>query len=187
MMGKEYREKLTFLVERARDDQEEAKEQFRSALEEFSALIDFQGGDLQDKYEDLQAQYESSKEQAGRVEDRIEHIESVARKLFREWERELEEYESDKLRRASEKKLDETREQYRKFIDSMQRAEEKMDPILTRLNDQVLFLKHNLNANAIASLDDTVITLESDVNTLIKDLETSIAEANDFIKAMGIE
>ncbi len=187
MMGKEYREKLTFLVEHARDDQEEAKKQFRSALEEFSSLINFEGGDLQDKYEELNKQYERSKSQAQQVKGRIAAIESVAKKLFREWEKELELYESDNLRSSSEKKLDATKVSYEKFIDSMKRAEGKMDPILSRFNDQVLFLKHNLNASAIASLEKTVIELESDVTQLVEDLEKSIAEANALIEAMGIE
>ena len=96
-------------------------------------------------------------------------------------------YESENLRRSSEKKLDATKESYEKFIDSMKRAEGKMDPILSRFNDQVLFLKHNLNASAIASLEKTVIELESDVTQLVEELEKSIAEANALIEAMGIE
>ena len=67
----------------------------------------------------------------------------------------------------------------------MQRAESKMAPVLAAFSDQVLYLKHNLNARAIASLDDTVIELEGEIAGLIADMEASIAEANTFIDAMG--
>ncbi len=187
MIGKEYREKLVYQVERARDDQEDVKKQFRSTLEEFASLVDYEGGDLQAKYEDLKSQYDYSKEQAEKLKNRINAIETVSSKLFDEWEEELDLYESDKLRRSSQEKLRKTKDRYNEFIRSMKRAAEKMEPVLSRFNDQVLFLKHNLNANAIASLEGTVVSLESEVAQLVEELEKSIAEANEFIKEMGIE
>ena len=51
-------------------------------------------------------------------------------------------------------------------------------------HDQVLYLKHNLNAKAIASLQTELVSVEAEVNSLIKDMEASIKEANSFISAM---
>jgi hypothetical protein len=67
----------------------------------------------------------------------------------------------------------------------MKAAEAKMDPVLAAFKDQVLFLKHNLNARAIASLQDTVGRVESDVQRLVAEMEASINEANTFIQQMG--
>jgi hypothetical protein len=67
----------------------------------------------------------------------------------------------------------------------MRAAEQKMQPVLVAFNDQVLFLKHNLNAQAIASLQTTAAGIETDVNRLIEDMEKSIAEANSFIEEMN--
>jgi hypothetical protein len=67
----------------------------------------------------------------------------------------------------------------------MRRAEDKMQPVLNAFRDQVLFLKHNLNARAIAALEGTVASLEAEVATLILDMEASIEEANRFIDEMG--
>lgn len=53
--------------------------------------------------------------------------------------------------------------------------------------DQVLFLKHNLNARAIASLKGNVASIESDIAVLIREMEASIREANRFIDAMNVE
>ena len=183
-VGVHKRDVLVSRVEAARDDQEEAKEQFQSALEAFSAVAEFDGGDLERVYKKLNDEYERSERKAKDVRDRIAAVEDVSEALFAEWEQELELYSSQDLRRSSERTLQKTRRRYEAMIQAMHRAEGKMPPVLTRLHDQVLFLKHNLNARAVASLEGTVVALESDVGRLIRELEASIAEANDFIDSL---
>ena len=171
-------------VEDARDSQEEAKEQFQSALEQFSSVLGFKGGDLEDKYNKLKVEYDKSEAKANEVTDRIDAVEDVSEALFDEWEDELDQYSSASLRRDSEKKLTATRRQYKQLIRAMHRAEKKIKPVLTALHDQVLYLKHNLNAKAIASLQSELVTVESDIADLVREMEKSITEANSFIKTM---
>lgn len=171
-------------VEAARDSQEEAKEQFQSALEQFSAVLNFKGGKLEDKYKTLQAEYDKSEAKANEVKDRIDAVEDVSEALFDEWEDELDQYTNMTLRRDSERKLAQTRRQYDGLIKAMRKAEAKIDPVLRALNDQVLYLKHNLNAQAIASLQSELVAVESDIADLIQEMEKSIGEANSFIKTM---
>ena len=109
----------------------------------------------------------------------------MARALFDEWEEELDQYDDDELRLSSEIQLRDTQKRFAVLLRAMKRAEGKMDPILVVFRDQVLFLKHNLNARAVASLEKTAAALESDVAALIADMEASIREANAFIEAMG--
>ena len=66
----------------------------------------------------------------------------------------------------------------------MKRAERKIDPVLSAFQDQVLYLKHNLNAQAIASLQSELASIEIDVARLIKEMEASIKEADSFIRTM---
>jgi chromosome segregation ATPase len=185
--GVHKRDVLVDRVEDARDDQEEAKEDFRSALEKFAEVVNVQGGDLETKYKQLNAEYERCQSGAQRVSNRIESVEDVAEALFEEWEAELAQYTSSDLRAASERQLDDTRDRYRQLIGAMKRAESKMQPVLAAFHDRVLFLKHNLNAQAIASLQGEVVSLEQDVAQLISDMEASIAEANAFIDSMSGE
>ena len=56
-----------------------------------------------------------------------------------------------------------------------------MAPVLSRLKDQVLFLKHNLNARAIAGLKTEADKIQSDIESLVKDMNTSIAHADAFM------
>lgn len=172
-------------VEKARDSQEEAKEQFKSALEEFSSVLSFKGGDLEEKYNKLNDEYEKSEEKASDVKKRIDAVEDVSEALFDEWEEELEQYSSQSLRRSSETKLRKTQKQYKQLISAMKRAEKKIAPVLSAFRDQVLFLKHNLNAQAIASLQSELVSVEANVAALIKEMEASIAEADIFIKTIA--
>jgi hypothetical protein len=186
-LGYHKRDLMVNRVESARDAQEDAKDQFESALEKFSSVLQFDGGDLEDKYDQLKAAYDRSAARAQTVSDRIESVEDVAADLFAEWETELSEYSSDNLRRSSARKLKQTRRQYAQLIGAMKRAESKMDPVLVAFHDQVLFLKHNLNAKAIASLQTELVSVEAEVNSLIKDMNASIKEADAFISAMAKE
>lgn len=183
--GVEKRDILVDRVQDARDEQEDAKEQFKSALDRFTEVINFEGGDLEAKYRKLDSEYQRSLSDARAVRDRIDAVENVASALFREWEAELGEYSNASLRRSSEQKLQSTQIQYDRLIAAMHKAESRMDPVLEALQDQVLFLKHNLNAKAIASLEDELVSVETDVGRLIREMEASIAEADQFIRSMG--
>ncbi len=182
--GVHKRDILVDRVEEARDGQEEAKEQFASALEQFTAVVGFKGGDLQSKYKDLKSELESSEDRAKEVTERIDSVENVAAALFGEWEEELEQYSDPNLKRRSEEQLRDTRRTYRRMLSAMHRAESKMEPVLSVFRDQVLYMKHNLNARALASLEGVAAELDTDVAALIRDMQTSIDEANAFISRM---
>jgi hypothetical protein len=178
------REVMVYRVSKARDTQQETKEQFKSALEQFTALTRYQGGDLETIYKRLNTEYEDSVKQADLVKKRISDIEDVSDALFREWETEITQYNNVSFKSSSQQKLNTTKVQYRQLITAMKNAEAKLPPILSVFKDHVLFLKHNLNANAIASLKNELGSIKTDVNNLINAMEKSINEANAFIKTM---
>src|SRR5688500_11771316 len=146
------REILVDRVEETRDAQNEAKEQFASALEHFLAVTKADGGELQRKYDSLNREFARSETRAQAVRERIKEVEDVAEALFREWKDEMKQYSSATLRRESERELERTRDRYDELIAVMNRAADRMEPVLATFRDQVLFLKHNLNARALASL-----------------------------------
>ena len=175
------RDILASRVEAARDSQEAAKEEITDALTEFGRVVSYQGGDLEAQYRKLAAQLEDGEEAAAAVRARIRDVENVAEALFDEWQDELAQYSSANLRTQSEKQLRETRARYATLIGAMKRAESRLEPALQPLRDQVLFLKHNLNARAIAGLQGEVARVDVQVNQLVAELNAAIAEANRFI------
>lgn len=184
--GIEKRDILMDRVEEARDSQEDAKEQFASALEQFTTLLNFDGGELQRVYDRLNTEFERSERRAEEVSDRIRAVENVSEDLFDEWEDELDLYTDQNLRASSERTLRQTRLRYGQVVDTMHAAENTMIPVLNAFRDQVLFLRHNLNSQAIASLRSEVTSIENDIATLIEEMEASIDESNRFLEELQL-
>ncbi len=178
------RDILVDRVEDAQQAQEKAKEKVVSAYEEFTKLVKVNGGDLEATYKRLNKTVKKTEKSAREVDKRIAAIDKVAKDMFDEWRDELKQYSSATLRKSSAEKLRDTQRRYQRMITSMRRARERIDPVLHVFQDHVLFLKHNLNARALAALKSEVGSIEGKVDRLIEEMEKAIAEADAFIKTM---
>lgn len=183
-IGFHKRDILVNRVEASRDAQGEAQETFQSALEQLVALIEYDGGDLEKIYRETERNYTRAESAATDVRDRVQAVEDVAEALFEEWEAEIEEYGSASLKASSQRKLHETRERYAVTIEAMRASTRKMDPVLASLKDNVLYLKHNLNARAVSAIRVEFETIERDIRILIDDMQRSIASSQAFIESM---
>lgn len=183
-VGVHKRDIMVDRVKAARDTQKDTKEQFVSAMEQFRSVVAFSGGDLEREYNRLDTTLKRSEQGAADVRKRIRAVEDVSEALFKEWREELKQYSSQALRASSQKKYDTTRARYSELIASMKRAEGKLEPVLVPLRDQVLFMKHNLNARAIAGLSSEVVNVQVNVDRLVRDMDIAIAQADRFIATL---
>lgn len=184
-LWKEPREILVDRVEDARDAQQETVEEFHTALEQFKSVTQFDGGDLESQFNVLNKAFERSEAATRNIHHRVEQVVTATNRLLEEWRDELAQYHDGSMRQRSERQFDLTRQQADAMIAAMRRAEAKTKPVLDVFRDQVLFLKHNLNMQAITSLEKQTAGIETDVASLIREMEKSIAEANQFIRSMG--
>jgi ElaB/YqjD/DUF883 family membrane-anchored ribosome-binding protein len=175
------RDILVTRVKSARDAQSEAKDEITDALTEFRKVVNVPASELESQYKILAAQLEDSEQAAEAVHSRIAGVEDVAEALFNEWQGELAQYSDARLRAKSEQQLAQTRQRYSQMMAAMKRADAKLEPALRPLRDQVLFLKHNLNAQAVAGLKGEVVQVDAEVNRLVAELNRAIAEADKFI------
>ncbi len=171
-------------IENTQEAQEEAQQQFKSALERFQSVVNFDGGSLEDAYNQLNDEYESSLAAARNVRSRIQGIKDVSEALFEEWEEELTLYKSSKLKQDSARKLKDTRRHYQQMVSSLERSESQMQPVLDAFQDQVLYLKHNLNANAIAALKGEFGSIKADIERLIREMQASIEQSRKFVETL---
>ncbi len=178
------RDLLVERVEDARDAQQQAKQQFQNALERYRSVVRMNGGELEKRYEALDAEYRASEASAREVRGRIAAVEEVADALFDEWKDELDDYSDPGLRALSAKELDRTRDEYADVLRRMRAAEQRIDPVLSVLHDRVLFLKHNLNAQAIGALQGENAGLQGNVDRLMRDMQRAIDEADAFIRRL---
>jgi t-SNARE complex subunit (syntaxin) len=186
-LGVHKRDIMQDRVKAARDAQGEAKQQFLTAMEQFKSVVNFKGGNLEDEYNKLNATLKRSEGRAADVRNRIKSVEDVSDALFREWRDEIKQYSSDSLRRSSQRKFDLAQDKYRDLIGAMKKAEAKLDPALAPLRDQVLFMKHNLNAKAIAGLSEEVVNVQTNVDSLVRDIDAAVAQADKFIASLKEE
>jgi hypothetical protein len=183
-VGFEKRDVLVSRIENARDEQASAREHFASALDHYRAIVEVDGGEIERIYERLDRDFERSQSAAQNVSDRIDSVRTVANALFEEWEDEIDSYSDRNLKSRSERLYRDTRSRYQRVINAMERAERSMEPVLTLLNDRVLFARHNLNALAIGSLDIELARVEDATEDLIDEMERAIREADEFIATM---
>ena len=150
--GVEKRDLLKKRVVAARDEQKEAGVEFKDAMTRLKEITGFDGGKLEKAYNDLKTDYEDCSSRAESVHKRIKDMETVAGDLFAEWEKEITQISTPTLQASSREQLRATRERYQGLHSALKSAENAMTPVLTQFKDYVLYLKHNLNAQAIASL-----------------------------------
>lgn len=111
-------------------------------------------------------------------------MDQVANALFKEWNQELDQYQNPKLRSISAANLNTTKQRYSVIYQKMQQSYDKVLPVLQVLQDNTLYLKHNLNARAVSGLSSEVRSVESKVSELIRQMEISIDESKRFINQM---
>ena len=179
------RDLLKKRVIEARDDQKEAQTQFKDALTRLKEITKFDGGNLEKTYTSLKGELEDCTSQAETVHKRIREVESVASDLFAEWEKEIGQISTPSLQSASRQQLSTTKQRYEELHNSLVSAEQTMTPVLRQFNDYVLYLKHNLNAQAVASLKGEAANITTEINRLIEQMNKSIARADEFVKGMN--
>jgi len=160
------------------------REEIGDALERFGSVVEIEETGLKKAYDRLSDEYDDSKDAAEDVSDEIDDVEDVAGALFKEWNEEIKLYSDPNLKQNSQDQLRDTQARYKEMLASMQAAERSMEPVLKTFRDNVLFLKHNLNAQAVGSLKGTFQNLEGDIDRLIERMNQSIDRSNQFIAEM---
>jgi hypothetical protein len=184
-LGKEKRDILVQRVKDTKKDQEQTKEQMQTTMQKFQELTGFQGGDLEAKYKKLNDEYERAEGQANKLRDRIKSVDQVSSDLFNEWQGEINQMQNAQLKARSTALLRDAKDRQAAYMKAMHKAEDQMTPVLAAFHDQVLFLKHNLNARAIGSLKGTTAKINADVANLLKTMDSSMQEADKFIASLS--
>jgi len=184
-LGKEKRDILVKRVIESKKDQQETKEKLQTTLESFQQLTGFQGGDLEKAYKKLNSQYEDAQGQANKLHDRIHSIDQVSNDMFKEWQSEINQMSNAKLKAQSAAMLRDAKQRQSSYMTAMRKTESQLTSVLKSFQDQVLFLKHNLNARAIGSLKGTSAQINTDVTALTKSIDNSMQEADKLISSLN--
>ncbi len=183
-MGVEKRDLFKREVTNVKEEQTDSGEAFKDALTQLKEVYGFNGGNLENEYNKLNSSYKIAQEQSEEARASIEKLNTLSGDLFTEWKEEIKEIESKDLKKQSTEKLAKTKAKYNDLYEHLKTTEKKMGPVLTKFKDQVLFLKHNLNAEAIGGLKTEGKRIQSDIESLIQEMNQSTAEAEKFIQTL---
>jgi chromosome segregation ATPase len=186
-LGKEKRDILVSRIKDAKKDQQQASDQIKTTMQSFQELTGFKGGSLEKSYNRLNSEYEKANGQANKLHDRIQSIDQVSQDLFKEWQGEINQMDNRKLKTQSAAMLRDARIRQAAYLRSMHKTEDQMTPVLHAFHDQVLFLKHNLNARAIGSLKNTTASIQDDVTVLLASMDGSMQEADKLIASLNTD
>ena len=184
MVGVEKRDLFKKEVSHVKEEQEETGEAFKDALTKLKEIYSFDGGDLEKAHGQLNSSYEDAKEKSAGVSARITKLNTVAQDLFTEWEGEIEQMSSADLKAKSRSKLGETKHKYGQLHKQLKTSEAKIAPVLGKLKDQVLFMKHNLNAKAIGGLKTESTRIQSDIEVLMNEMKESNQKAERLMETL---
>ncbi len=179
-LGWEKREILSSEVENVGENQKEIKEDFQSIYERIKTEYDYERDEIDDLYDQLKSDYEKAKNKADRIKASSKKIRQIAKALFAEWEEEAMAISNKNYRKDSLVKLRQAQARFKHLSASLHRSESQLDRVLVQLNDQVLYLKHNLNAKSLALFESEIKLVKNEIDELIKAIEKTIQYSQTF-------
>lgn len=172
------------LVERVRGAQgevSESREGFGAAFNLYQRLTAPQAVELDELSDDFADSIESCKARANDVAERVESVREEADALFKGWNEELARFSGEMLRKKSEAMMLDTQARAQRVLDALERVQARTQPVLLKLQDYALFFHHNLNARAIATLQDTYKDFDSEFRSLENEFGKAQAEITAFL------
>jgi len=182
--GVEKKDILKRRVVSARDAQEDSRGEFKDALTRLREAYPLKETELSKVYEKLKSSYESAENSSENLRKRIDDMHTVASDLFDEWKEEAEQIQTLNLKSQSLKQRADAIDRYKSMKLSLVSSYDKTRPVLAKLKDYVLFLKHNLNAQAIGSLGNESANIQEEIERLISRMQESIKETESFISSL---
>lgn len=182
LLGREKRDLLSSNIESLKGEQEDAKEEFSDVLERMRSEYVGEKQSLAETYSDFKSDYDDIKDEVDDVTSRLNRIDGLAKALFKEWLVEANEFDSREYRRKSLAKRGETMRSFNKYMKSTRALEAGMNQSLKSLQDEVVFLKHNLNSQIVSQFNVKLATLEKDMEKIIGKIEKSIEGTDSYIK-----
>jgi len=184
-MGTPKRQVLLSRVQDTRDSLKETKKTFASAMQQFGSVYKESGAKLENKYVILKKEYDTCNSKASELRGQIANVKSIGQVLFQEWQKELDQFTNEQMRKLSEVKMQQTREKYVTMTDSMDRVSARITPVMNSMNDQLLNIKHSLNALIVVSLEEELTQLRGHMDSLSADIDASVNHCNAFIGSMA--
>lgn len=184
-LGKEKRDLLEMNMQSANEDQEDIEKEYKDSLDRIRKKYSFKEGELEQTYDRLSDDYEDIKNKQDDFSEKLKLISDIAYDLFDEWKKEARALDNKTYKRNSLRKLSSTKSSFSAVLANMKKVESRSSRILKKFHDQVIYIKHNLNAKIVGNLRTELNLLESEMTELIKEIQASRVQATKFISTLN--
>jgi hypothetical protein len=162
----------------------DTKLQLLKTMDVYNALLADDAKDRKKLYKDLQREMAGTEKRRAEIATRAGAMALEADILFKKWEASTAAIESESLRKRSEERLTKTKASYAEIRASGDKAAGLYTPVMKTLADQVTYLGHDLNPDAVASLKPDADKLNKNVHELVKAIDDTITTTNGRIGSL---
>ncbi len=180
-------DELLTRIERVQAETAVAKDSVHAALSELCTLVSpgFKG-DAATEFAKFLAASEASEDQAETLRDITEPMQDAADELFQRWTKDMEAFGNSRMRQRSQTRLDETRTRFQSIIGATQAAQIALDAFHDDMRDHALFLRHDLNSAAVASIRTDVRALNEQIQGLDTRFDATTAAARAYVESAAL-
>ena len=164
----------------------ETKVQIGKTLAVYNSLGD-EGKDRRKLYKNLMKEMDNCDKRVEGVRKRTAEMNGAASMYFEERGKSVESIGSEDLRARGQARLEESKAEYAHILELGQAAGGDYQGFMAKLRDQVLFLGHDLNPDALASLDDDVKKQNKAATELYAKIDGTITAFNTYTGALRPE
>lgn len=179
-LGREKRDLLTSEIKQTRESQSKLQTEFVATFERIKKEYTFEGGEVENTYRALSKDYKALDERRNSVTKHVEKVDALAEDLFEEWRKEANDMNDTSLRSQSLTKLEQSQAKFAEVAQKYAGMLEVVNGSLKRLHDHVIFMKHNLNAQALGALKRELHAMQPELDRLVAEINRSIALASEF-------
>jgi len=162
----------------------DTKLQLTKTMDVYNSLFADDADNRKKIYNNIQKEMENTEKRRGKIVEEAAKMNAEADALFKDWTNSTAAIESPDLRKRSEERLNATKASYAEIGTAAKKAGDIYGPFMKALQDQVTFLGHDLNPDAVASLKPDAAKLNERADQLIKSIDDTIGTANTNIGAL---
>jgi chromosome segregation ATPase len=162
----------------------ETKVQLMKTIDVYNALMADNAKDRKKLYKNLQNEMNNTEKRRAKIDEEAAQMKTEADTLFTQWAESAAAIEKLDLRKRSEERLEATKASYAEIQSVGQKAADLYPPFMKALQDQIAYLGHDLNAEAVASLAPEAAKLNEEAEALTRSLDDTISTANEKIGAL---
>jgi hypothetical protein len=162
----------------------DTKLQLQKTMEAYNAVLAPDVKDRRDAYKKLQKEVATTEKKRAMVSTRNGEMNVEAGRLFKNWEGSTAAIQDPELRQRSQQRLGQAKARYSEIETNGQGAARLYTPFMKALQDQVTYLGHDLNPEAVATLKPEADKLNAQAKELYSAIDKTTAAANNNISQL---